>query len=634
MFNNAFFTEEEILRIKDTPDAGLRAYAADLLRKAENSLERCSDFYLLGFGYFMTGDAKYFERARRVLLATVGEETWIDGGYDPNAYNGFDIRASLGAAARTIGVSTGYSLFGDLLSEEDRTLIEREVYEKGILPLLEDWVLPGKRIHALDTMGHNFWAACISGAALGTLVFRNTVEEAETKLTLAKQALKEWFLYPGNPMNVKPVNIDEGGYYESVGYFDYSMHEYLTFAYACRAMTGERPFDDEDILAKCVRFFLNCWYPSEGSKDYYVGFGDTGSRTDSYSNPLFFLRYGADVRGLRYHLKNRNLKFGDKVLRALLWDPIENRPDTHPDALSACYGKIGWAMFRSGWDKNADMFAVKCGDTWNHAHADCAHFILYRKGRPEIYDSMSTDYSLDVYHTYYVESAAHNVLLFNGKGQDFRDNYKNNTHMSGRLLNYTDEDGFRYVVADGSGPMGRWFRKHHRHFLWLNGFILIYDDVECYEGGVVSFLLHGLNGNCFRMLSPASVSVRQGYIDSSAEPNAEYLSYDTETDDEHHAKFCAVLLLDDTLKPVFEEIRYGWKLTVGDTVVYINHRADGKVIHRNCLNRMDDYLTDAEILVNEGGRLSAANASIVRQNGKSLLEVFTRITGRLDLHQP
>ena len=102
------------------------------------------------------------------------------------------------------------------------------------------------------------------------------------------------------------------------------------------------------------------------------------------------------------------------------------------------------------------------------------------------------------------------------------------------------------------------------------------------------------------------------------------------TDDEAHAKFCGVILLDESIEPVFEEIRFGWKITLGKTTVYINHRADGKVIHRNCLNQMDDILTDAEILAVKDGRYGVVNASIVRRGGESLLEVYARVNGWVD----
>ncbi|MBQ7152836.1 MAG: heparinase II/III family protein, partial [Clostridia bacterium] len=254
------------------------------------------------------------------------------------------------------------------------------------------------------------------------------------------------------------------------------------------------------------------------------------------------------------------------------------------------------------------------------------HFILFRKGSPEIYDSMVKNYSDPLYIQFFVESKAHNVTLFEGKGQDFRDNYKNHVHLPGKLLNYRDEKWFRYVCADATGPMSRWFRKEHRHFLWLDSFILIYDDIESYENGEVNFLLHAKENNCFRMLSPHTTQEKTGYNPKDYSER-KYLSFNTHTDDEGHAKFAAVMLLDESLDVRFEELKLAWKITAGDTVVYINRRADGKVAHRNCVNNFDGIMTDAEIVVLKNGEYGAVNASFIRRDGKSILESLARVTG-------
>ena len=272
------------------------------------------------------------------------------------------------------------------------------------------------------------------------------------------------------------------------------------------------------------------------------------------------------------------------------------------------------------------MLAIKCGDTWNHAHADAAHFILYRKGEDQIYDAMTLSYSDPLYLKYYVQSEAHNVLKFEGKGQDYRDNYKNHAKLPGKLCNYVDEAGFRYIVADGTGPMSRWFRKHHRHFLWLDGFILIYDDVECYENGEVNFLLHAKEENPFVMLTPCTVTEHDGYVGREKRP-IQYKSYNRMTDDEGHVKFVSLLVLDETLHPVMTELDNAWKITCGDTNVYINRLSDGKIMHRNCINVMDGITTDAIILVDKQGKYGVVNGSIVRKDGVSYHDTWARTNG-------
>lgn len=48
----------------------------------------------------------------------------------------------------------------------------------GILPSLNDWSLPGKRIHALDPMGHNWWSVWVSSPGVAASVLLEDVPEA------------------------------------------------------------------------------------------------------------------------------------------------------------------------------------------------------------------------------------------------------------------------------------------------------------------------------------------------------------------------------------------------------------------------------------------------------------------------
>ncbi len=630
MYKNAFFTEEEILRIKNTTDEGERKFAEELLAEAEGLIANpdslSHNYELLGYGYYYTGKPEYIEKAHKSMIARVDEESWFSNEYDPTGYGGYDIRTALETSDRCMQMSLGIALFGDLIPEADRKYIIEKTYERGIKTILEDWVLPGTRIHALDTMGHNFWIVIVSAAGLASLVLKDYIPDADYCISESIRAAESWFKYKGNPMNSKPQNMDNGAYHEGVGYFTYSMNEYLKFAIAYKNATGEHPFDDTEFLEGAGRFFVNCAYVN----NYYPGFGDCGPR-DFRAVPLFLMRYGINSNGLRWYIQNTTAQNEAKITNLLVWHEARDIKADAPDSLSACYDKIGWAMFKNGYTQDSAMLAIKCGDTWNHAHADASHFILFRNGQPEIYDSMVTNYSTPLYQGYFVTPQAHNVLLFNDKGQDFRDNYKNHAKVPGRLLNFMDDNGFRYVVADATGPMGRYFRKHHRHFLWMDDFILIYDDVECYECGKVSFLLHAQKENCFRMLSKHTVETKIGHKPDEALSERPYLSYNTMTDDESHAKFCAVMLLDETLEPKFTEIKNGWKIEIGTKIIYINHRADGKVMHRNCINIMDGIFTDAEILVDAGdGKYAVANGSMVRKDGKSYLDVLARITGWAD----
>ncbi len=639
MINQVFFSDGqfESIRQRAQNDAHVKALVDTVLNDAKTT----SAAGELAFAYYYTGEEEYLCRAQKQLIAALDDPRWDNCDFSTT---------DLITASLCEQMAVGYSLFADKILPEDRRRIALTTWERGIAPLIREWVSPGHKIHAFDTMGHNWWPVCVASGAFAGIIMQEDlvgygVDEAPAMVQMAVDGLAAWFGYPGNPMNAKPASFDRGAFYEGVTYVDYLLHEYLQFAIAYRAITGQHPFDDTQYLMDCADFLVHTSYVStKGERDYYVNFGDA----DGYGYlhaPMHLLAYGIDHPGLRWLVRNYSDQNSVALLRLRAYENIYEKPAYPPVSTSVCYDRVGWAIFRDDWEKNGTMLAVKCGDTWNHAHADAGHFVLYRNGINEIFDSGSpVSYSNPRYIPYYTDSSAHNTVLFEGRGQDFRDNYKNHAHNVGKLYHFVDKPGFRYVVADATGPMSRYFRKHHRHFVWVDGAIVIYDDIECYDHGRVSYVLHAEENNCHRMLTPCTTEVHEGWLDPcdrSGEIEKPYKHYTIHTDAEGHAKFISVLLLDESLTPVLEEIennashmaaeevKYSFRLTLGETVIYINTRADGKVMHRNCDNIFDGIYTDAEMLLcRHGMPYAVVNGSAVREGkeGRWALDVWARVT--------
>jgi len=75
-----------------------------------------------------------------------------------------------------------------------------------------------------------------------------------------------------------------------------------------------------------------------------------------------------------------------------------------------------------------------------------------------------------------------NVVLFNGQGQPEED-FMRGSKFSGRVHSLLDGLGVKYVYADATGAMARYLSRNYRHWLWLEGAILIFDDLLAYEAG-------------------------------------------------------------------------------------------------------------------------------------------------------
>ena len=611
---------KKALEIKVMTEAMVTSDASGYASQHENYYQASNPFSanmpLLGFGYLYTGEEAYFEKAKALMLTYAGYKKWHGKGWHG--------RGELVTEHFNVGMAYGYLYFREKLTEEEKDFIVSNTYRLGILAQLEDWVLPGTKIHAFDTMGHNWWPICASSGALTAIAMKDRLPDGEKLAKIACRSLEAWFAYPGNPINAKPATWDHGAFYESIGYFNYTMRVYLEFAYIYEKLTGNRPFDDAEYIRSASEYFVHTHYPSDEA-DYHVCFGD-GSLAGLQECTIYMLQQCPELNRLRWHVLDCVHSDDAAVFEKLLcYKNVYLLPAEKPQDTAKVYDQIGWAMFRDSFDKNATMLAIKCGDTWNHAHADAGHFILFRNGKPEIYDSENCPYGNPIYVNYYCASPAHNVVLFNGKGQDQRDIHTH-ARCKGQLYNFVDEPGFKYIAADATGPMGRYFRRHLRHFLWLDGFILIYDDIETYEEGEVNFLLHAEKDNCFRMLTPCTVTECDGYRGHDVTPD-QYLSYNQRVDEDCRTKFVSVLLLDESLTPELTEIDGGYKLTCGDTTVYMNILADSRTMHRNCINIMDGIFTDATILVKQGDRYGVVNGSAVRVNGEVKLDTWARVNG-------
>ncbi len=644
---NIFFPAEKIETIKNCADERCKALIDKVLKTAEKALELTpldeekvqvdgegykvqhenygdaagpftGNMPYLSFAYEYTKDEKYFLKAKELMLKYCSYSRWHGKGAIG--------KGELITGHFLTGMSYGWAAFSEKFTEDEKKYIAERIYTLGIRAQFDDWLLPETKIHCFDTMGHNWWPVCVSSGAIAAITMSEYLPDGRILADKASEGLREWFYYEGNPINMKPATLDNGAFYESVNYYNYAFSEYLRFSEAYLSVTGKPPFDDEEIIRKSAEFFVNTFYPSS-KDDYIVDFGDSDNTLFFSSVPLMLSRC-PDLGILRFYVNNRkNSENADALHKLMRFKELYLAPEKIPEKLSVCYKNIGWAVFRDSFEEDANLLAVKCGDSWNHAHCDASHFILFRKGIPEIFDSSRCSYGNDIYRDYYVQSKAHNVVLWNGLGQ-FPDDHHHHVRPKGELHNFIANGDFRYVCADASGPMGRHFRKHLRHFIWIKDIILIYDDIWGYEEGEMNFLLHSVENSCFRMLTPSQERTESGYLGQDIH-EITFKSFNRKTDSYGRGKFVSALCLDEKKEPVFEEIADGFKITYGGIKIYINILSDNRVMHRNCFNTFDGILTDATVLIDNDGEFYVVNGSIVRKNGKSLLDRFSRITDKI-----
>ncbi len=571
---------------------------------------------MLGLAYQMTRNKRYAEKLREAMIHYGTFNRWAgDAHHDPPWHS------ELNTARFCYGYAHGYDSIYDFLSEDERKTIVESMVQLGILPTLDDWVLGEKRIHALDSMGHNWWSVCVSMAGLAALSLVGDHPQAETWARHVSDVFPEWFYYQGNILQNKPANFDtKGAFYESVNYAEYALSEYLLFRLAYSNVFGKSSAPDIPLLENAGDFFIHSCYPATDSI-MSTNFGDSSLRAKGAQTIQLLLANGYEKPEYHWYLKRTDRGLGDPV--GLVYDKLKPRQALPADFTeSMLYPDIGWAVLRSSWQDDATMLAIKSGIAWNHAHPDAGSFILFHQGVPLIIDSGNCSYSRREYTSYYRHSKAHNVILTDGHAQNPEDcgNGDRGTVTPGRIPRLIDAAGLKYVFADATGATSWKFSRNYRHFLWLDDVILIFDDVRTQEKGRLEWLLHYQDkaekqgeeiliskGDVRAIVHPIfpedmKFAEKTGLKDHDPDTEVTYLAF-TPEQTMREAKFITVVF---PLEPGSSEPStkvellkaneaIGVRVSQGDNVtdIYLNLRADGRKMHRNSCNVIDGWETDA-----------------------------------------
>ena len=615
----------------------------------------------LGLAYRMTGEERYAKKLREALIHFGGLRRWAgDAGRDP-PWN-----SELNTARFCFGYAVGYDSIYDYLSEKDRKTIAGDMIRLGVLPSLDDWVLGQKRIHALDSMGHNWWSVCVSMAGLASLSLLGDEPRAEQWVRQVSDSFPEWFYYSGNVLQNKSINFDaSGAFYESVSYANYALSEYLLFRLAfSNVFSGSKP-PEIGLEQNAGDFFVHTCYPGSTSL-LSANFGDSSIKAAGARTLRLLLANGYEADEYKWYISRTDPGLGDPIgLVYYQADLKKSLPKNLPT--SVIYPDIGWVIMRSSWEDDATMMAVKSGFTWNHAHPDAGSFILFHGGKPLIIDSGNCSYSRSEYTNYYRNSKAHNVILVNGQGQNPEDcgNGDRGVKTPGRVYKLLDAAGLKYVFADATGPTSWKFSRNYRHFLWIGDVILIFDDVRTHETGKLEWLLHYegqadkqnselllSNGSeskaIVRPLFPENMNIteKKGLKDHDPDTEVTYLTLSPEGT-MREAKFVTAILPigknNNNNLPRLELLQgremigvriHEDKLT---TDVYLNLNADGRKMHRNSCNIINGWDTDAYLLAitrptgtdendpDSAVRYFVACGSYLRKNDKVILDSLSKV---------
>lgn len=615
----------------------------------------------LGVKYAVDGDMRCAKRLKELLFHLIKFERWFGVSY--TVRKPVPWHSDLCSTAITLALANIYDIIYDSLTIDERIIIADGILDKGVYPTLGDWVLPETRIHAVDSMGHNWWAVCISRAACAFLVLCDGVDAEKRKevLDLINSSLADYLTYPGNRLFNKVRNFDEQGlFYESVGYNNFGTGSLLHYLWCSERYFGRNEIIRNSLPEDLCDGVLNLCYPcTQNGKLLYAfpDFGDSGFDMHIDFLAKYALLNGIDTPALRAYAANEGNDIFDEIRADYYPQKLKGELSYLP--LSKVYSS-GFALKRASWELNSTLFAVKSGYCWNHSHNDSGSFIIFHKGKPFFIDSGTCIYDFPEYHDYYCQDCAHSVLKIGGRGRRDEELYRG-TRFPGSITDSFESEGLFYVQADSTGPMAHLCSRMYRNFLWLdNRILVIFDDVYAHEANSVQFTLHfngefKQNGNavdfsyddCHARLISHSPEMcfteKQGHTDHKQNEYMPYIELSTAAEKRAH-------ILIHTLELDFNEYHteyrllesenaVGIRITEDDTEreIWFNICADGHIMHDNSNNLIAGFDTDAYMLVITKDRKKNTEkvlticGSFLRKDGKVYFSSFIKKTNETEI---
>ena len=628
--------------------------------------EQAKRAHHLAFLYRMNRGAELARGIKELILLIGKEEAWL---YQTGSGRASDLwTADIG-----LHLSLAYDCIRDTLTHEEKRTIEEQLYTKAFLPLYTDWLDPTSKIHALDTMGHNWWIVCVSGAGMVLLTLGDQTEGYAAYLHTITEGLKEWFAYPGNVLQNKKANFGPNGdYIETMSYLDYALGSFMVFEDLYRRTTGETSLFIQPLLSRIPDAYLETVFHLNGKLHSFT-FGDSGARN---GNGHVWLRLAEEFgRGDMLAFFLANLDFPAGPLELFYYpEHMEPKFPEHRPGVSILTHS-GYGMIRDGkaTEDGGTLLAVKTGESWNHNHLDVGTFILVSGGREWIMDSGYCVYSKPLYNSYYRQSMAHNVVLLDGEGQP-PDMIEFGTKFEGRLPAYLDAPDYRYLLADCTGPYMNLYHRFYRHFLLLDGYLIMVDDLFANREGSFQWLLHysgtaELEEDTFHITPDATtpnessrLTVRHLYPESKQYirekgystaahrgtgledifPEAEYMKVSAEGEN-RRIKFITLFTLPQAPSVTVEKQADGqfqtFRLTYPDgrvLMVLCNLHADGRVMHDNAHGSFAGIETDAFLSTalyspeGELERITLHNGSYLKSGGNCRFSSLLKADAYID----
>ncbi|MEI6845848.1 MAG: alginate lyase family protein, partial [Candidatus Firestonebacteria bacterium] len=348
----------------------------------------------LGLAYQLTGEKKYFEKCRALLLAYAEK-------YQEYKLHDNDGRELIGGgkiSSNTLNEATWliYAVEGaDLIWEELNTGDREKIAEKLFLPAARKVLLPSKYgVHNIQ---------CWKNTATGLIgLLTGDRELLEYSINDPKEGYRE---------QLKAGVLPDGMWWESTwNYHFFALNPLVTLAEAAHN-NGIELYSDG--LKKMFDVALDSVMPN----GLLPNFNDSGFLDLKNISPIYeiaYLRFGAE-KYRNVILKNNR----ENILALVYGSELEPASVKVPAAVEVSNGSSsGYVVLSAGEGEQAVWLCLKHGLKGNdHTHLDKLSFILYSNGKVLSPDPGTFNYSSNLYTQWYKTSLAHNTLVVDLKNQ-------------------------------------------------------------------------------------------------------------------------------------------------------------------------------------------------------------------------
>lgn len=367
----------------------------------------------LSFAYLLSGERNYAEKALEEMRNIAQYDDW-------------NIQHFLDPSEITLGMAIGYDLLYDVMTPQDRELIEKAIVEKALNP---SFLPSGPSVNNFWIKSTNNWnQVCHASLMAGALVVSHREPGLAGRVII--RALENL------PRSLQASYSPSGAYAEGPGYWVYGT-EFTCIALALLQNSFRDTFglDQTPGLATTAEYVSAMVTPrgeafsyADSMKGRELSFASF-FLADYFKHPEFF--NFAD-RKLLAELSQKNSRLQKRANRllplALLY--VSDQPFAAAAPLNYYSGdgsQVPVCSYRTGFDRDAVWLGIKAGPAnAAHGHQDCGSFVLVADGEiwaddlgPEHYDKIESlgkqlwnlNQGSDRWKVFRLGPRSHNVLM-------------------------------------------------------------------------------------------------------------------------------------------------------------------------------------------------------------------------------